>query len=164
MMGEIPIHKDCIDLLVSAIIVGGLHGDHSEISSASRAAVAHADDMGRILWKAVAVAESRRSSEDVVAPEYEWRPVSELMGLSLHPAQLLQVERTRRFVLEATRGFDGWLMARSTRLLQMLAAAVEHGLQDFPRDVSGDYRGIEQIEPRWRRVDEIFEPVPGAHR
>jgi hypothetical protein len=163
-MGELPIHKDCIDLLVSAIIVGGLHGDRAEISPASRAAAAHADDMGRILWSAVAVAVSRRSPELVTAPEYEWRPVSELMGLWLAPEQLLQVERTRRFVLEATRGFDGWHTARSTRLLQLLAAAVEHGLQDFPRDKSGDYWGIELLEPEWRRVDEIPEPVPGAHR
>ncbi|MCS5524810.1 hypothetical protein NY551_18905 [Curtobacterium flaccumfaciens pv. oortii] len=163
-MSELLIHKDCIDLLVSAIIVGGLHGDRAEISPASRAAVAHADDMGRILWNAVAVAASRRSSGRVVAPEYEWRPVAELMGLSLRPAQLLQVERTRRFVLEATRGFDGWLMARSTRLLQMLAAAVEHGLQGFPRGEDGDYRGIEMLEPQWRRVDEILKPVPGVHR
>lgn len=162
-MVETLVHKDSIDLLVSAVIVAGLRGDREEISAASRAAVAHADDMGRILWNAAAIAASRRSPERIIAPEYEWQPVADLMGLSLHAEQLLQVECTRRHVLEATRGFDGWLMARSTRLLQMLAGAVEHGLQDFPRGDDGDYRGIEMLEPVWRRADTVPAPAPRAH-
>lgn len=151
------VHKDSIDLIVTAVIMAGLHGDREIPSQASREVIAHADDMGQLLWLENVAAVNRLYGTTEQAPAYQWQPILELMGLDLTPQQLVQIERTRRSLDEQSRGHVDWPASRAKRLLDALKAAIDHGLDGWPRvplacsPGKDDFAGIEQAVDSWSR-------------
>lgn len=151
------IGTDTIDLVVSAIIIAGLRGDKSEISATSKAVVAHADDMGQLLQDGIRQATVVRGSIADPVPAYQWQPVLGLMGFEISPHQLLQIERCRRTIVEFTQAMPSWESSHAKRLLDALGGAIDHGLQNWPREVQpetgrSDYRGLSGTTAQWSRT------------
>ena len=151
------IGTDTIDLVVSAIIIAGLRGDKSEISETSKAVVAHADDMGQLLQDGIREATVVRGRIAEPVPAYQWQPVLGLMGFEITPHQLLQIERCRRTIAEFTQAMPTWESSRAKRLLDALGGAIDHGLQNWPREAQPttgrlDYRGIDDTTAQWSRT------------
>jgi hypothetical protein len=151
------VHKDSIDLIVTAVIIAGLHGDRDIPSEASKKVIAHADDMGEILWRANVAAVNNLYGTDEISPPYEWRPILELMGLDLTPDQLIQIERTRRALEQQSSDHPDWPTSPAKRLLEALGGAVSKALTGWPRlplasnSRETDYAGIAQATDAWSR-------------
>lgn len=153
-MSTFIVHKDSIDLVVTAVIMAGLRGDRDTPSDASREAIAHADDMGQLLWEENVAAVNRRYGTTESAPAYEWRPILELMGVDLTPEHLVQVEKTRRSLEEQSRDHVDWPTSRAKRLLCALQSAIDRGLEGWPRipmPGGDDFAGIDQAVGAWSR-------------
>lgn len=156
-MSAFIVHKDSIDLIVTAVIIAGLRGDRDVPSDASRQVIAHADDMGQILWRSNVAAVNKLYGTDEIPPQYEWRPILELMGLDLTPDQLIQIERTRRALVEQCADDPTWSTSSAKRLLNVLEVAVAKSLTGWPRvPLTGstyetDYVGIAQTSDAWSR-------------
>lgn len=156
-MSAFIVHQDSIDLIVTAVIMAGLHGDRELPSNASREAIEHADDMGQLLWQENVNAVNDAYGTEKLAAAYEWRPIFELMGLDLTPEHLIQIEKTRRELEEQSRDNAGWSTSRAKRLLEALRSAVDHGLEGWPRvprpgnSEDKDFVGIDQAVAAWSR-------------
>ena len=156
-MSAFIVHKDSIDLIVTAVIMAGLHGDKDTPSAASYKAIEQADDMGQLLWQENFAAVNHLYGTEEQAPAYVWRPILELMGPDLTPEQLVQLEKTRRGIEEQSRDHASWVTSRAKRLLEELRSAIEHGLDGWPRvprtghPGEHDFAGINQVVDSWTR-------------
>lgn len=155
-MSAFIVHKDSIDLLVTAVIMAGLRGDRETPSDASLQVIAHADEMGALLWSKNVEAVNRLYGAEQEVPSYEWLPVFELMGLDLTPDQLVQIEKTRRTLQEQSRVDVSWATSPAKRLLDALGLAVAQGLEGWPQSPStdsgrADYAGIDYAAAAWSR-------------
>lgn len=154
-MPVFAVPKDTIDLLVSAALLRREEPD----ADTARDLVTLADRIGQELWDENHAALSDDLEREVPAPTYEWQPVFELAEFSIADAEVLQVERCRRFLLEQCRAQSS---APALKILDQLGGAVTNRLAQWPlaaRGATVDYLGIEDTVEQWRRSDWSSVPV-----
>lgn len=149
------INRDIIDLIVTAITMGRIPPERELPMRDAVLSVRHADDMGRTLWAAnhAAANEGRDGELMLEPPAYEWRPVLELIGARISSEQLIQIERTRRYLVEQSRQAPDWEDHLANRLLIALGQAIAIALNSWPTD--GDdgraYEGLDDAVAEWSR-------------
>lgn len=154
-MPVFAVPKDTLDLLVSAALLRSEEPD----TDASADLVILADKIGQELWDENHAALSIDLEREVSAPSYRWRPVFELAEFSITDAEVLQVERCRRFLLEQCRPHS---LSPALTILNQLGTAVANRLAEWPlaaRGTTVDYLGIEETVEQWRRSDWSAVPV-----
>lgn len=162
-MSAFIVHKDTIDLILTAIIAAGI--DHSpKPTPASRTVINHADEMGQLLWDENVVSVNYRYNRSDVAPRYSWQPVAQLLSGDSEPRLWLQVEKARRCLEYQSCEHVGWETSRAKHLLDLLEASITHRLEAWPRTPLQwapdrlDYRGIDEADWHWTR-DDGFQAV-----
>lgn len=152
-MGNIPVPKDTIDLLITAIVAAGLRGDHGPATQASQTVIDHADAIGRLLWR-----------DDANGQHYEWQPVAKVMTAAPIHTTLLQVERSRRFVFDRHSEHPDWATSSAKRILDLLGESVAHALLAWPKDAAGDPIGLNERVGPWTRAHGLTRPTPSNQR
>lgn len=146
-MRALPVPKDTIDLLITA---GFAHwrGD------ASRAALEVADRTGQHLWDENYASVSFTVGRVVAAPRFEWQPVGELLSTRVQTEQILQIERSRLYLVETSCHHQAWDQSVANRFLTGLGRVVEAFLAGHPIVPSPDHAGVLEYDGLSRAVDE----------
>ena len=122
-MSSFLVNRDTIDLLVTAVTMGRIPHDREPVDLPPAAAVRQADHIGRLLWSMNHAAVNRRYGTDTQPPDYEWRPVLELIG-QITPEQLVQIEKSRRTLAAQCEDHPDWGTSPARRLLDALERAI----------------------------------------
>lgn len=140
-MSAFTINKDTIDLVVSAAVIGG-RPTHDPGPEAARDLVAHADRIGQKLWDANYAAVNHRYGLSDPVPTYEWAPVAELMGYSISPEKMIQIERSRLCIAEQSCDYPRWDGSSARVFLDRLGEAIARRLTDWPMVPSVEHSGV----------------------
>lgn len=153
-MSAYIVNRDIIDLLVTLAVTRRIGTKESE-GSELRAVVDHADHYGRVLWQANYDAFNQVTGADAETPRYEWLPVMELVVGEVTPEQLVQIERSRRTLVEQSQSAPGWIGSEARKFLELLGRVIDKGLESWSRVGSLerlDYAGLRAADPHWTRA------------
>jgi plasmid stabilization system protein ParE len=168
-MRALPVPRDTIDLLVTAAFISSPDSAHAKLlpwpgarkplgivadGRDPQRVLAGADHMGQLLWDENHASVSYAERCTVTAPAYEWHPVAELLGTHVDVEQILQIERSRLYVIENSCHHPDWDDSAADRFLQRLGKAIEARLVDQPRVLSPEIAGVIEYEGLSRAVDE----------
>ncbi|WP_417541394.1 hypothetical protein [Microbacterium maritypicum] len=161
-MRALPVHQDTIDLLVTAAFISSpdtvlLTHESLAIVAAGRdpkRVLAGADQIGQLLWDENHASASYAEKCEIAAPRYEWRPVAELMTTHVDVEQVLQIERSRLYLIETSCHHPAWDDSAANKFLQRLGLAVEARLALHPRVLSPEVPGVIEYEGLSRAVDD----------
>lgn len=153
-MTHIAVPRDCIDLLLSFVVTQRLDRWKEDPQRTLQGIVAEADILGRELWASNYRAVSAATGTALEPPAYEWTPVAELVVDHPSPEQLIQIERTRRTLLEQCGGDSDVgeaLHSVGAEIDKLLSAAAWAVVPSHLEAGGVDYAGIRAAEPIWRR-------------
>ncbi len=146
------VPKDTVDLLVSAALMRR----REPSPDAAKRLVHISDRIGQEIWDEnhAALADDIERT-NISAPLYHWQPVLEISGGSISRAQLLQVERCRRFMLAQCRPRAKGGAPRVHDLLERLGWAVSGRLHEIASGSAPvpmhDYPGMDATVAQWKR-------------
>jgi hypothetical protein len=161
-MRALPVHRDTIDLLVTAAFISSPdtalqpRGSLAIVSEgrAPQRVLAGADQMGQLLWDENYASVRFAEKCAIAAPLYEWRPVAELMTSHVEVEQVLQIERSRLYLMETSCHHPEWDDSAARTFLRRLGLAVESRLAVHPRVLSPEVAGVVEYEGLSRAVDD----------
>lgn len=156
-----PVHRDTIDLLVTAMLISST--DITKADSrlpiitpglAPAAVLDGADRIGQQLWDENYASVSYANNRIIPAPRYEWQPVAELLGERIDVEQILQIERSRLYLEEVSCHHEAWDDSDARVQLSRLAEAIAARLYFHPRESSPEHAGVVEYAGLSRAVDE----------
>jgi hypothetical protein len=159
------VNRDTIDLLVTLAVMRRVGTKRPEPPELVTAVVEHADHYGRVLWQANHDAHDHVTGTATPLPRYEWLPVMELIVGEVTGEQLVQIERSRRTLLEQSQSAPGWAGSEARKFLEILGRVIDQGLESWTRVGSADQRdyvGLRFADPHWTRsaglpVGDLFD-------
>lgn len=156
-MSAFIVNRDTIDLLITLAVTRRIRAGHQETERVLTAVVDHADHYGAVLWEANHAAHRQSSGSTVEAPPYEWRPVMELIVGDVTGEQLVQIERSRRTLVEQSQAAPDWEGSDAATFLDLLRRVIEQRLSSWARvptlevPTRADYAGLRATDPHWTR-------------
>lgn len=154
-MRAFPVNRDTVDLLVTAAFIT----IPTRPTDTPPDLVAHADQMGQLLWDENHCSVSYAIGEWITAPAYEWQPVAEIC----HPAddeQLLQIERCRLLFAEVSCHHEAWDDSPARELIERLGDAIARRLAHRTLVDSPEHLGVKEYEGL-SRAAEIWDREVG---
>ncbi len=151
------VNRDTIDLLITLAVTRRIRAGHQEPEQVLTAVVDHADHYGTVLWEANHAAHRQSTGIALETPPYEWRPVMELIVGDVTGEQLVQIERSRRTLVEQAQAAPDWEGSVAATFLDLLRRVIEQGLSTWVRvptlgvPTRDDYAGLRAAEPHWTR-------------
>lgn len=151
------VNRDTIDLLITLAVTRRIRPGHQEPEQVLTAVVDHADHYGTVLWQANHAAYRQSTGSTVETPPYEWRPVMELIVGHATGEQLVQIERSRRTLVEQSQAAPDWEGSDAATFLDLLRRVIQQGLSNWARvptlevPTRDDYAGLRAAEPHWTR-------------
>lgn len=165
-MRALPVPRDTVDLLVTATLISSTDVTQAPARSpiitpgqSPEAVLAGADRIGQQLWDENYASVSFANHREIPAPRYEWRPVAELMGDRVDVEQILQIERSRLYMMEVSCHHDGWDDSEAQKHLHRLGQSIEARLYFHPREASPEHAGVIEYAGLSRAVDEWTRDV-----
>lgn len=157
-MSAFIVNRDTIDLLITLAVTRRIRPGHREPDEVLSKVVDHADHYGRVLWEANHAAFHASGGSSVETPDYEWRPVMELIVGPVNGEQLVQIERSRRTLVEQSEAAPEWDDSEAATFLDLLRRVIEQGLDSWARvptlevPTREDYAGLRAAYPNWTRA------------